>query len=127
MRTSQSGENVTTIEELSKTKVLIKRRIGPMMIWVMGVNILCACTSFMAFMALLVIPVMIPGMYSSLGVREMIGVMACYVALIYVLFRSLKEIKSLRDFKLVLNEVMDAETPEDLEGTIVEKFMEENS
>ena len=115
---------LTSEEELSNLKVLIKRRIGPTMIWVMGVNIFCACTSFMA---LLVILVMIPGMYSPFDVRGVIGVTVCCVGLIYVLSRSLREIKRLKNFKLVLNKVMDAETPEDLEGTIVEKFLEENS
>ena len=120
---SEIKEGFGTEEELSNLKVLIKRRIGPTINWAMGVNISCACTSFMV---LLVILVMIPGMYSGFDVRGVIGVTVCCVALIYVLFRSLREIKLLKNFKLVLNEVMDAETPEDLDGTIVEKFLEEN-
>lgn len=90
----------------------------------MGVNIFCACTSFIA---LILISVTIPGMYSTFGTVEVIGVMLCYVGLIYVLFSSSRGIKKIRNFKLVLNEITDAETPEDLEGTIVEKFIEENS
>ena len=121
---SEIKEGFGSKEELSNLKVMIKRRIGPTMMWVMAVNVFCACISFMALLGILL---MIPGVYSSFDVREVIGVMVCYVALIYVLFRSLRSIKSLRDFKLVLDEIMDAETPEDLEGTIVEKFMEGNS
>ena len=94
------------------------------MIWAMGISIYCACTSFIV---LILISLTIPGMYSTLGTAEVIGVMLCYVALIYVLFGTLRGIKKIRNFKLVLNEIMDAETPEDLEGTIAEKFLEENS
>lgn len=121
---SKIREGLGDEEELSKVKILIKTRNGLMMIWVIGANIFCVCASFMV---LILISVSIPGIYSTFGTVEMIGIMLCYVALIYVLSRSLREIKRLKNFKLVLNKVMDAETPEDLEGTIVEKFIEENS
>ena len=121
---SKIREGLGDEEELSNLKVLIKRRIGPTLIWVMGIKIFCACTSFIT---LILISVTIPGIYSTLGTVKVIGVMLCYVGFIYVLFASLRGIKKIRNFKLVLNKVMDAETPEDLEGTIVEKFLEENS
>ena len=121
---SKIREGLGDEEELSNLKVLIKRRIDSTMIWVMGVNIFCASTSFIT---LILISVTIPGIYSTLVTVEVIGVMLCYVGFIYVLFGSLRGIKKIRNFKLVLNGVMDAETPEDLDETIVEKFLEENS
>ncbi len=111
-------------EELSDLKVLIKRRFGPVRIVVMVMNIGLTCISFIA---LLVISLMILESHFDFNARDVIYLTICCVGMTYVLLHSLRSIKRLRDLKLVLNKIMDAETPEDLEGTIVEKFLEENS